>query len=278
MAQVGFLAVLLLIACGLIFYLGRQEENKQHLVAQQEKTKAQFEVKLVPRSFKKATNGTKSRKVTSAKAALPGRPYQKKNVLKDSSREGKTEQTMDNETLEALDPAKRLLQPDLSEEVRLAAVEELARMDYPTIIETVMIALNSPSPDVREAALNALWDVDDESVNTPLLKALEDENADVRESAMDVMEQLESPNVLPSLERALNDSDEDIREQALSILEDIPDHRAVDILVEKGLQHEDESIREEALDSLEFITGQDFDRWEEALEWWYSNRDDFVFN
>ena len=95
---------------------------------------------------------------------------------------------------------------------------------------------------------------------------------------MDVMDQLESPNTLPSLERALTDSDADIREQALSILEDIPDRRAVDLLIEQGLQHDDESIREDTLDSLEFITDQDFDRWEEAVEWWYSNRDDFVFD
>jgi HEAT repeat protein len=271
---VGFLAVLLLVACGLIFHFARQKEDEQPAVAQQEKVK----VKFVPKSSRKATKGIKSREVTTAKASLPGRPHTKKGISEYSSRDEKTGKTMDKETVEALDPAERVLRPDLSEEERSAAVEELERMDHATIIETVIKALDSPSPEVRQAALDALWEVDDEAVNTPLMKALEDVDADVRESAMDVMDQLESPNTLPSLERALTDSDADIREQALSILEDIPDHRAVDLLIEQGLQHDDESIREDTLDSLEFITDQDFDRWEEAVEWWYRNRDDFVFD
>jgi len=271
---VGFWAVLLLIACGLIFYLGRQQEDKQPAVAQQEKLKA----KIVRKSSKKATKGMKSGKVIASDAPLPHRPYQGKNIPEDSSTGEKTGKTMDKETVEVFDPAERVLRTDLSEEERSAAVEELERMDHSTIIETVMKALDVDSADVRETALDALWEVDDEAVNTPLLKALEDENVDVRESAMDVMEQIESPNILPSLERALTDSDADIREQALSILEDVPDHRAVDILIEKGLQNDDESIREDTLDSLEFITDQDFDRWEEAIEWWDLNRNIFVFD
>jgi len=274
MAQVGFLAVLLLVACSLIFHFARQKEDEQPAVARQEKVK----VKFVPKSSKKVTKGIKSGKVTTAEASLPRRPYQEKNIPKDSSRDEQTGKTMDKETLEALDLAERVLRPDLSEEERSAAVEELERMDHSTILEVVMKALDSPSPEVRQAALDALWEVDDEAVNTPLMKALEDVDADVRESAMDVMDQLESPNTLPSLERALTDSDADIRAQALSILEDIPDHRAVDLLIEQGLQHDDESIREDTLDSLEFITDQNFDRWEEAIQWWYLNRDTFVFD
>lgn len=268
------MAVLLIIACGLIFYFGRQQEDKQPVVAQQERAKEQ----LVRKSSKNASPGTKSGKVPTSEASLPRRPYQEKNIPEDLSLGEKTGKTMNEATAEVHDPAERVLRTDLSEEERLAAVEELERMDHSTIIETVIKALDVGSADVRETVLDALWEVDDEAVNTPLLKALEDENVDVRKSAMDVMEQIESPNILPGLERALTDSDEDIREQALSILEDIADHRAVDILIEKGLQNDDESIREDTLDSLELITDQDFQRWEEAIEWWDLNRNTFVFD
>ena len=267
------MALLVLIACGLIFYFGRQQEDKQPAVAQQERAK----VKFVNKSSKKASKVTKSGKVPTAEALLPRSPYQEKNIPEDSSRGEKTGKTMNEAAVEDYDPVERVLRTDLSEEERLAAVEELEDMDHSTIIETVIKALDVKSADVREAALDALWEVDDEAVNTPLLKALEDKNVEVRKSAMDVMEQIESPNILPGLEQALIDNDEDIREQALSILEDIPDHRAVDILIEKGLQNDDESIREDTLDSLELITDQDFEKWEEAIEWWDLNRNTFVF-
>ena len=68
-----------------------------------------------------------------------------------------------------------------------------------------------------------------------------------------------------------------MREAALSILEDIPDPRAVDMLIEKGLLNYNHSISQEAFDSLEFITDQEFESYEEARKWWDAHRDTFTF-
>ena len=173
---------------------------------------------------------------------------------------------------------ERLLRPDLAEEERAAAIEELAAMDQSIVLDVVMKVLDSASADVREASLDALANIDDQAVNAALLKAMEDENLDVKEKAIDIMEHINSPNILPSLERGLVDRDEDIREQALSILEDMPDVRAVDILIEKGLLSDYSSTRADALDSLGFIAGEDFENYEQAREWWDLNRDTFLFD
>ncbi|SPD73614.1 hypothetical protein PITCH_A1910020 [uncultured Desulfobacterium sp.] len=170
------------------------------------------------------------------------------------------------------------LSPTMSYEERMEAIEELAQKDNPTIVSVVTKLLDSPDPEFREDILDALMEVDDVQVNTPLLKALEDQNQDVVEKAMDVMENIHSANILPGLERALGDRDEDIRGQALSILEDIPDARSIDILIEKGLHNDYPSTREDVLDSLNFITDQDFETSEEAVRWWQTNRDIFVFS
>lgn len=167
--------------------------------------------------------------------------------------------------------------PTMSYEERSKATDELAKKDYSTIVSVVTESLDSPDPEAREDILDALMDVDDYQVNTPLLKALEDDNPDVAEKAMEVMDNIHSSNILPGLERALSDGDEDIRGQALSILEDITDHRAIDILIEKGLFNDYSSTREDVLDSLNFITDQDFETSEEAVQWWKLNRDTFIF-
>jgi HEAT repeat protein len=260
--------------CLLILDCSRQKEEEKPTGAATKKVAVQ--AKITPKSSVKEAKNTKAGKVTAREATVARGQYAGKGMPEDASSKEKS-RTIAEETPKVLDPAESVIRTDLSEEERRAAVKALANMDHATILEVVMKALDSPSPDVRKAVLEALAEVDDEAVNVPLLKAMEDENIEVREEAMQVMDELESPNILPSLELALFDSDEDIREEALSILEDIPNHGAVDILIEKGLQHEDESIREDTLVSLEFITDQRFASYEQAREWWDRNRDEFVF-
>jgi hypothetical protein len=270
---IGLCAILLLLVCTTLFYWGRRQETQPDSAVLPEKETVQ----TTSRSPEKAKKHRKAREKTGTEAVSARGQYQGERVPEGSWKNETLRKTINEETPEVVDLTDRILRPDLSDAERMAAVKELASMDHATILEVVMKALDSPSPDVREAVLESLAEVDDEAVNAPLLKAMEDENVEVREEAMDVMERIESPNILPSLERALFDSDEDIREQALSVLEDIPDHSAVDILIEKGLQHDDESIRQDTLDSLDFITDQEFESYEQAHEWWELNRDEFVF-
>jgi len=271
---IGLCALLLLIVSTTLFHWGHQQETQPDSAVLPEKETVQ----TTSKSPEKAKKHREAREKTRTEAAFARGQYQGKRGSEDTSKKEKTAETVEGETPEVVDLTERILRPDLSDAERMAAVKELANMDHATILNVVMKALDSPSADVREAVLQALAEVDDEAVNAPLLKAMEDENVEVREEAMDVMEEIESPNILPSLELALFDSDEDIREEALSVLEDIPDHRAVDILIEKGLQHDDESIRQDTLDSLEFITDQEFESYEQAHEWWEANRDEFVFD
>jgi len=265
----------LMSLCLLILGCSGQKEKEKSTASGAKRVTVQVEIpSKLP---EKVTKRAKADEVNTTEAASTAGRYQGKEIPEDASGKEEAGKTLEGETPRVVDLVERVLRPDLSREERTAAVKELANLDHATILKVVMNALDSPSPDVREAALEALTEVDDEAVNTPLIKALEDDAPDVREKAMDVMGHIESPNILPTLERALADRDEDVREEALSVLEDIPDHRAVDILIEKGLQHENESIREETLDSLEFITDQRFESYEQAREWWDRNRDEFVF-
>ena len=165
-----------------------------------------------------------------------------------------------------------------NEDIREAALDAIMDISDPVVLPMVMKALDDESPDIREYALDALMDINDESINEALMKALDDENAEVRDNAIDTMLYIEEPAIIPSLGKAMSDPDPDIREKAIITIEDIPDPRAVDILIDKGLLNENEEIREDALDSIEFITDQEFKDYQEARDWWDKNRDTFEFD
>jgi hypothetical protein len=195
----------------------------------------------------------------------------------------------DEEKLAALEELDGINHPDILEvintaldeanaEVREAALDAIMDINDAQVIPTVVKALDDEDPELREYALDALMDVDDSSLNEAFLKALDDENLDVREAAADMMLFIESPNIIDSLAKSMLDPNEDIRDMALITLEDIPDRRSVDVLIQYGLLNDNETIREDALDSIEWITDMEFDNYEAAREWWDANRDNFEFD
>ena len=163
-------------------------------------------------------------------------------------------------------------------DIREAALDSIMDLNDPVVIPVVMKALDDEDPDIREYALDAVMDIDDERLNDVFDKALDDENVDVRDNAVDLMLFIESPNILPSLAKAMNDPDEDIRDKALITIEDIPDPRAIDILIQQGLLNDNETIQEDTMDSLEFIFDREFKDYQEARSWWDANRNTWVFD
>jgi len=195
----------------------------------------------------------------------------------------------DEEKLAALEELDGINHPDILEvvqaallegnaEVREAALDAIMDLNDPVVIPTVVKALDDEDPELREYALDALMDVDDPALNEAFSKALDDENLDVREAAADMMLFIESPNIIESLGKAMMDPNEDIRDMALITIEDIPDKRSVDILIQHGLLNDNETIREDALDSIEWITDKEFENYEDAREWWDANRENFEFD
>ncbi|GEM_PF-1147744 len=167
---------------------------------------------------------------------------------------------------------------DKSAAVREAALDLIMNINDPAVVPTVSKALDDQDPDLREYALDALMDVDDPKINEALTKALDDENVDVRDNALNIMLYIGSPNVVDSLGKAITDTDADIREKAIIAIEDIQDPRVIDVLLEKGLLSEDDTVREDAMDSLQFITDQEFENYEQAHAWWQRNRATFSFD
>lgn len=213
------------------------------------------------------------------------------------------------EVKELVNKAMMALRMDVSDEEKLALIEELDGIDHPIVLEVVELALDEPNaeireaaldaimeindpavvpvvtkalsdedPDLREYSLDALMDVDDERVNAPLMKALDDEVLAVAENAVDIMLYIESPNIIPSLSKAIENPNEDIWETALLTIEDIPDKRTVDVIIEKGLLSENETLREDAMDSLMFLTDEEFETYQEWRQWWDRNRDTYEFD
>ena len=167
---------------------------------------------------------------------------------------------------------------DKSAVVREAALDLIMNVNDPAVVPVVAKALDDQDPDLREYALDALMDVDDPKINEALTKALDDENVDVRDNALNIMLYIGSPNVVDSLGKAITDSDADIREKAIIAIEDIQDPRVVDVLIDKGLLSDDDTVREDAMDSLQFITDQEFENYEQAQAWWQRNRATFSFD
>jgi len=167
---------------------------------------------------------------------------------------------------------------DKSPAVREAALDLIMNINDPAVVPAVSKALDDQDPDLREYALDALMDVDDPKINEALTKALDDTNADVRDNALNIMLYIGSPNVIDSLGKAITDEDADIREKAIIAIEDIQDPRVIDVLLEKGLLSDDDTVREDAMDSLQFITDQEFENYEQAQAWWQRNRATFSFD
>jgi HEAT repeat protein len=169
-------------------------------------------------------------------------------------------------------PAIMLALEDDSLLVRDAAVEAMKFMDDPAVVPAVVRALDDSDATIREDALVALNILVDESINDPLSKALEDEHSDVRSAAFDVMLLQCSPIVLPTLEKAVTADDAELQRDAVTVLEEIPDPRALDLLINEALLSDHDSVRDDAAAALTRITGITEKSYPQWSQWWEKNR------
>lgn len=164
-------------------------------------------------------------------------------------------------------PAVLLALEDENADVRAEAIQAIRFMDHPCVVPAVEIALDDDDPEIRSEAIDALLNVKDISVNPALEKALWDENEDVRDEAATVLSMHESVDTLPVIEKMLDSDDPWLHEQAIDVLEDIPDTRAVDMLIEKGFTGSADTANA-AREVLEQISGKTFILTENWQKWW----------
>jgi hypothetical protein len=164
-------------------------------------------------------------------------------------------------------PAVLCALEDESSDVRMEAVQAIRFMDHPCVVPAVEKALNDTDPEIRADAIDALLNVKDISVNPALEKALWDENPDVRDEAATVLSTHESPDTLPILEKMLDSEEAEHQELAVDVLEDIPDTRAIDMLIYKGLTAGD-TASEAAQAVLEKLSGRQYILTENWQKWW----------
>ena len=120
---------------------------------------------------------------------------------------------------------------DVSENVRRAAVENLAHLQDERIFDALTRAAHDESPKIRSAAIRSLGYVEDVNVLPELLRALSDEDAWVRYYAARSLGQLQIPEGIDALTSALrHDKASQVRIAAADALGAIGGSRVVSVL------------------------------------------------
>src|SRR5262245_60351721 len=94
---------------------------------------------------------------------------------------------------------------------RLDALQRLALMPSPLLVESASVGLSDPQPEVRCAAARVLGRTRVDRALEPLAGALRDASAEVRQAAADALGTLANPRAVGWLAVALKDSDASVR-------------------------------------------------------------------
>lgn len=102
---------------------------------------------------------------------------------------------------------------------RLKAVEKLASMEDPSVLDPLLTALGDADPAVRQLAVVTLGKLKDERAANPLVKALHDRDATVREAAAEALREIGDKRAMEPLVAALKDDSGGVRWRAANALE-----------------------------------------------------------
>ncbi|MDQ0337505.1 hypothetical protein J2S00_000275 [Caldalkalibacillus uzonensis] len=132
------------------------------------------------------------------------------------------------QTISALEAAKRLDDPDWKK--RYAALEqlELTEEDIPVLAK----ALDDPNMSIRRLATAYLGEIGSKQVLPLLYRALKDKSAVVRRTAGDALSDIGDPEATEHMIEALNDSNKLVRWRAARFLYEVGDQSAVPALRE----------------------------------------------
>lgn len=108
---------------------------------------------------------------------------------------------------------------DPDENVRLAAVHALAKLNTPAVVEPLLIALNDESSDIRTEAVRALGELRDRRAVQPLLQqARTDDTHSVRYDSLASLGKIGDPAAAPLLLSGIHDGDRYVRMWSMSAL------------------------------------------------------------
>jgi hypothetical protein len=163
---------------------------------------------------------------------------------------------------------------DPNRELGRAAIELLSDYNTPDILPVIAKALTVADDETRVNALTLLRDSDDPQAGLLLIQALDDPSEDVRTEALEAAEEQGDPIKLSIMEKGISSPYTDVKNTIISMLEERSDHRAVEILIE-GLKDSDLAFREKVNESLNFLVDEEFKTYEEAQQWWATNKSNF---
>jgi HEAT repeat protein len=151
--------------------------------------------------------------------------------------------------------------------VRVAALEALAKIDHPGVLDTMIRALSDKNPTVRVTAVESLGTLNYEQSVPQLIDRLADSNSEVRMRAAESLGMLMSGGSSPSaLIKRLQDSDRLVRIAVAETLGAIGDQKALPAL-RQALRDASPLVRSYVSESIGRLGGKrDIAGLETALE------------
>jgi len=132
--------------------------------------------------------------------------------------------------------------------------------------------MNDEEPDIRQKAVEACTYVNDPAVGGFLSTAIKDESEDVRTAAIQLSAKKDPAIRLPVLQAGLVSEFEDVKAGAATELMNTPNTEAIPILI-TGLKDPDPDFHYTIQSILKSRTGQEFETYDQAIQWWNANRD-----
>lgn len=164
---------------------------------------------------------------------------------------------------------KALGSPD--PEVVLTASGLLQNFKSAEALPLIEQALLSRDDEVRINALRPLEYMNDPLAVGLLVNAFNDKSEAVRDQAIEIAGEQEGETQLIVLSGAMSSDYDDVRYEALSLLELRSDPDVVPVIIE-GLRDPDLRFVEETNSALSFLIDQEFQSYEDAVNWWELNK------
>jgi hypothetical protein len=217
---------------------------------------------------------------------------------------GRQYRDMDDEQKAVFEKVKQEL-ATASHEKKLSLLNELWAADIcnPAVLDLVREAMQDPDPQVQQAALNVVVDYASADILPIVEAALAGTQMETRVTALNTLCYVEDAQVTNLLIRAVHDSEPDVQETALKAVEKQADTVKYPVLAEgllvtsnlyvnqtalgilqkensksgfetilRGLQHPDSNSLFEYTTSIFGTVGKDFSSYEDAVDWWRTNK------
>jgi hypothetical protein len=163
--------------------------------------------------------------------------------------------------------------------VRATAMDEITKKGFYSseIIPVVEKAMGDPEPAIRQKAIEACAHITDPEVGDILKMALEDEREDVRAAAISISAQKDPAIRLPILEAGITSQHTDVKAGAVTELMTTSSPAAFDILI-TALNDPDPEFHYTVKSTINFLVSQEFETYDQAKQWWDTNRQNFSEN